>query len=102
MGHCGGNAATDRFDMLTPMVNWIENDVAPDTVVASGTNFSSTLGTLTGLPTARSRPLCPYPRTLRYSGPAGGDISVAANYSCVDSGFRQFHERHREREAFDR
>ena len=87
MGHCGGNAATDRFDMLTPLVNWVENSVEPDTVVASGTNFSSTLGTLTGLPTTRSRPLCPYPQTLRYTGPAGGDISVASNYSCVDSDF---------------
>ena len=94
MGHCGGNAATDRFDMLSPMVNWIENDVAPDTVVASGTSFASALGTLTGLPTARSRPLCPYPKTLRYTGPAGGDISVAANYSCVESGFREVHGRH--------
>jgi hypothetical protein len=96
MGHCGGNASTDRFDMLAPMVNWIENDVAPDTVVATGVNFSSTLGTLTGLPTTRNRPLCPYPQTLRYTGPAGGDISIADNYSCVESGFRKFHERHGE------
>jgi Tannase and feruloyl esterase len=95
MGHCGGNASTDRFDMLTPMVNWIENGTAPDTVVATGVNFSSTLGTLTGLPTTRSRPLCPYPQTLRYTGPAGGDISVAANYSCTDKGSRGFHERDR-------
>ena len=87
MGHCGGNAATDRFDMLTPLVNWVENAVQPDTVVATGTNFSSTLGTLTGLPTTRSRPLCPYPQTLRYTGPAGGDISVASNYSCVSGSF---------------
>ncbi|HZF18279.1 MAG TPA: tannase/feruloyl esterase family alpha/beta hydrolase [Burkholderiales bacterium] len=93
MGHCGGNASTDRFDMLLPMVNWIENAVAPDTVVATGVNFASTLGTLTGLPTTRSRPLCPYPKTLRYTGPAGGDISVADNYSCVESGFDDFHER---------
>lgn len=95
MGHCGGNASTDRFDMLTPMVNWIENDVAPDTVVATGVNFASTLGTLTGLPTTRSRPLCPYPKTLRYTGPAGGDISVADNYSCVESGSGKVHEHHR-------
>ena len=86
MGHCGGNAATDQFDMLTPMVNWIENGVAPDAVVASGKNFSATLGTLTGLPTTRSRPLCAYPKTLRYIGPAGGDISVASNYACTDRG----------------
>jgi Tannase and feruloyl esterase len=92
MGHCGGNASTSRFDMLTPMVNWIENRVEPDTIVASGTSFSSTLGTLTGLPTTRSRPLCPYPQTLRYTGPAGGDISVASNYSCVNGGFYRFDE----------
>lgn len=95
MGHCGGNASTDRFDMLTPMVNWIENGIAPDTVVATGVNFSSTLGSLTGLPTTRSRPLCPYPQTLRYTGPAGGDISVAANYSCVGEHGHEFEDRDR-------
>ena len=90
MGHCGGNASTDRFDMLTPMVNWIENGIEPKTVVATGVNFSSTLGSLTGLPTTRSRPLCPYPQTLRYTGPKGGDISVAANYACVEGDFEDF------------
>ncbi len=94
MGHCGGNAATDRFDMLTPMVNWIENGVAPESIVASGTNFSSTSGTLTGLPTTRSRPLCPYPQTLRYSGRPGGDISIASNYTCVGGDFHQFEDHH--------
>ena len=58
--------------------------------MASGVNFSSILGTLTGLPTTRSRPLCPYPQTLRYEGPKGGDISVAANYSCVAGDFYKF------------
>jgi hypothetical protein len=90
MGHCGGNASTDRFDMLTPMVNWIENDIAPNTVVATGVNFSPVLGTLSNLPTTRSRPLCPYPQTLRYTGPKGGDISVASNYSCVEGDFHKF------------
>jgi feruloyl esterase len=93
MGHCGGNASTDRFDMLTPMVNWIENDITPNTVMATGVNFSSTLGTLTGLPTTRSRPLCPYPQTLRYTGPQAGDISAAANYSCVEGNFEKFDDR---------
>lgn len=79
MGHCSGNAATDRFDMLTPMVDWIENGNAPDEIVATGVNFFSTLGTLTGLPTTRSRPLCAYPKTLRYTG---GDMSQASSYAC--------------------
>jgi feruloyl esterase len=81
MGHCSGNASTDNFDMLTPMVNWIENGVAPEEVVASGSRFPATLGTLTGLSTTRSRPLCPYPKTLRYSGT--GDITQATSYICV-------------------
>jgi hypothetical protein len=79
MGHCGGNAATDHFDMLAPLVNWVENSVAPDTVPASGNAFFSSVGTLAGLPTTRSRPLCPYPKTLRY---VGGDIAVATSYQC--------------------
>ena len=90
MGHCGGNASTDHFDMLTPMVNWIENKTAPNTVVATGVNFSPVLGTLANLPTTRSRPLCPYPETLRYTGPKGGDISVATNYSCIKGDFYRF------------
>ena len=82
MGHCGGNAATSRFDMLAPLVKWVESGVAPNDIVASGTSFFTTAGTLTGLPATRSRPLCAYPKTLRYTGPAGGDISIASNYTC--------------------
>ena len=79
MGHCGGNAATDRFDVLAPLVDWVENRVAPESIVASGTNFASTLGTLTGLPTTRSRPLCPYPKTLHYKS---GDMALPTSYEC--------------------
>jgi Tannase and feruloyl esterase len=28
MGHCAGGPATDQFDLLTPLVNWVENGVA--------------------------------------------------------------------------
>jgi len=76
MGHCGGGPATDKFDPLTPLVDWVEHDVAPDTIIASGTNFTTA-------PTTRSRPLCPYPEEARYIGPAGGDLSIATNYQCV-------------------
>jgi pimeloyl-ACP methyl ester carboxylesterase len=76
MGHCGGGAATDQFDPLTPLVDWVEHGIAPDTILASGTNFTSA-------PTTRSRPLCPYPKEVRYVGPKGGDLSIATNYKCV-------------------
>jgi feruloyl esterase len=78
MGHCGGGPATDQFDPLTPLVDWVEHDVAPDAIIASGTNFTSP-------PTRRSRPLCPYPQEVRYVGLPGGDLSVATNYKCVIS-----------------
>jgi hypothetical protein len=81
MGHCSGNMATDQFDMLTPMVNWIENGVAPQEIVATGNRFQAAPGAFTGLGnTTRSRPLCPYPKTLRYKG--AGEISEASSYAC--------------------
>jgi feruloyl esterase len=76
MGHCRGGPATDQFDMLTPLVEWVEKGVAPERVVASGRQFNSA-------PTTRSRPLCPYPEQARYTGPAGGDLGSAGNYACV-------------------
>jgi len=76
MGHCRGGPATDQFDMLTPLVAWVEHGTAPDAIIASGTRFTSA-------PTTRSRPLCPYPQETRYVGPAGGDLAAAANYTCV-------------------
>src|SRR5207244_8365917 len=36
MGHCVGNAATDRFYMLLPMVDWVETCNAPESIVRSG------------------------------------------------------------------
>jgi pimeloyl-ACP methyl ester carboxylesterase len=76
MGHCRGGPATDQFDLLTPMVDWVEKGVAPQQVIASGNQFTSP-------PTTRSRPLCPYPQQARYTGPAGGDLGSAGNYACV-------------------
>lgn len=76
MGHCGGGPATDQFDLLTPLVSWVEDGAAPNVILASGTKFTSA-------PTARSRPLCPYPQEVRYVGSSADDISIATNYKCV-------------------
>ncbi len=76
MGHCGGGPATDQFDLLTPLVNWVEEGRAPHAVIASGSNFLTA-------PTTRQRPLCPYPQEARYTGPAGGDLANANNYKCI-------------------
>ncbi len=70
MGHCAGGAQTlDSFDMLTPLVEWVENGVAPASVVATGNSMPGI-----------SRPLCPYPQHPHYNG--SGDIDDAASFQC--------------------
>jgi feruloyl esterase len=76
MGHCRGGPGTDQFDLLTPLVAWVEQGVAPQAVIATGTSFATA-------PTTRSRPLCPYPQQARYRGEKGGDLADPKNYQCV-------------------
>lgn len=88
MGHCGGGPSTDQFDLLTPLVQWVENGVAPGPVIGTGTNFVPTnsgygVGVSVTGPSTRHRPICPYPQQARYIGALGGDLSVANNYECV-------------------
>jgi feruloyl esterase len=68
MTHCGGGASTDRFDMLTAIQAWVENDEAPTRVVAAGNAFDGI-----------TRPLCPYPQVARYDG---GDPNVEQSFAC--------------------
>jgi feruloyl esterase len=70
MNHCGGGPATDRFDSLTKLIDWVENGNAPERIVASGATFPG-----------RTRPLCPYPTYARYSG--SGDPDSAASFVCA-------------------
>jgi tannase/feruloyl esterase len=72
MGHCGGgSAALDQFDMLTAVVDWVEQGRAPDSVVATGKAFPG-----------RSRPLCAYPMHAQYKGQ--GDTNEAASFVCKE------------------
>jgi len=70
MGHCGGGqGALDRFDLLTPLVAWVEKAAAPDAVTATGRSAPG-----------RSRPLCAYPQHAQYRGT--GDPESAASFEC--------------------
>jgi pimeloyl-ACP methyl ester carboxylesterase len=70
MGHCaGGEQTLDSFDILSAVVNWVENGQAPDSVVATGASMPGV-----------SRPLCPYPQYPHYTG--SGDTDLAANFTC--------------------
>ena len=84
MNHCSGGPATDQFDMLTPLVNWVEKGEAPATVLASVRGKGNAAGANADVPASwsatRSRPLCPYPQVARYNGT--GDIESASSFSC--------------------
>ena len=84
MNHCAGGPATDQFDMLTPLVNWVEKGQAPDSVLASVRGAGNAGGANTDLPASwsatRTRPLCPYPKVARYKG--SGNVEEAASFSC--------------------
>ena len=71
MNHCGGGPATDQYDALTAVVDWIEKGTAPDRI-------NATAGPMTPWP-GRSRPLCPYPKIARYRS---GDVNKAENFVC--------------------
>jgi feruloyl esterase len=84
MNHCSGGPATDQFDMLTPLVNWVEKGQAPESVTASARGSGNAGGVNADLPSgwsaSRTRPLCPYPKVARYKG--SGSVEDAANFSC--------------------
>jgi feruloyl esterase len=74
MNHCVGGPATDKFEMLKPLMDWVEKGIAPTAITAEASNpayFKTS---------SRSRPLCPFPAVPTYNG--AGDIDSAASFSC--------------------
>jgi feruloyl esterase len=71
MGHCAGGPGPNSFDSLTALENWVENDDAPDSIVA----VHRTDGVVD-----RSRPLCPFPEVAVYNG--SGSTDEAENFAC--------------------
>ena len=72
VAHCGGGAGPDSADFLSPLVQWVEEGIAPDQIIASKIVNGVTTST---------RPLCPYPELPRYSG--AGDPTKASSFACV-------------------
>jgi hypothetical protein len=71
MAHCAGGLGPDQYDAVTAVIDWVEKDIAPDSLVASK---------IVGGQVTRSRPLCPYPEVARYRGQ--GSTDDAANFEC--------------------
>ncbi|HET7793807.1 MAG TPA: tannase/feruloyl esterase family alpha/beta hydrolase [Rhizobacter sp.] len=84
MGHCSGGPATDQFDMLTPLVAWVEQGTIPGAITATARGAGNPAGVNADLPAGwsanRTRPLCPYPLVARYKGT--GDIELASSFAC--------------------
>jgi len=83
MNHCSGGPATDQFDMLAPLVDWVEKGKAPDSVVATARGPGNAAAVNADVPAdwspARSRPLCSYPKVARYRV---GGMEAAASFTC--------------------
>lgn len=75
MNHCSGGPATDSYDGLSAIVDWVERDLAPDRVLASALPSNRYFPN-------RTRPLCPYPGYARYQGT--DDVEDATNFVCAE------------------
>jgi feruloyl esterase len=73
MQHCGGGPGTSRFDALGALEQWVEQNKAPDQILAARLGQNGRID--------RTRPLCPYPQEARYKGT--GSTDDAANFVCA-------------------
>jgi hypothetical protein len=73
VAHCAGGVGPNPIGTLEAVADWVGNGIAPERVVASRTLPDGTV---------RTRPLCPYPTTAKWTGVGGSDD--AANFVCVD------------------
>jgi hypothetical protein len=71
MNHCAGGPATDEYDALTAVVDWVEKGTVPERIPAKAGPASPWPG--------RTRPLCPYPKFARYRS---GDLNQADSFAC--------------------
>jgi hypothetical protein len=71
VAHCGGGSGPQPQNLFGALVNWVENGVAPEQILAQNTS---------GGVVTRTRPLCPYPQTAIYNGTGSQDD--AANFHC--------------------
>ena len=88
MGHCGSGEVPNDFgqwvrpnadpehSMLKALERWVELGVRPTSVIA--TQWNKDGDTTSGV--LRTRPLCPYPQTARWTG--AGDKNDSKNYGC--------------------
>jgi len=76
MQHCIGGPGPNVFDTLTPLENWVEQNLAPASIPAAHyVNNDPTKAV------DRTMPLCPFPTQATYDG--SGDLNAASSWSCA-------------------
>jgi feruloyl esterase len=68
MLHCRDGNAFDQFDLLTPLVAWVEQGAQPGDIIARRSSAPQ-----------EQRPLCPFPSYAAYKG---GNPNDAASFEC--------------------
>jgi feruloyl esterase len=68
MAHCGGGVGPDKLSILKPLEDWVEKDIAPGQMLATGAG-------------PMQRPICNYPHMAKYRG--SGDANQPASFVCV-------------------
>ncbi|WP_319529589.1 tannase/feruloyl esterase family alpha/beta hydrolase [uncultured Cohaesibacter sp.] len=96
VGHCSGGQGPSNIDLLSAIVDWVEDGQAPDAILTSSTAEASSFGQpdfddggekhrrpekldlgVAKLPDM-SRPVYPYPYTAKFNG--SGDYTDSANW----------------------
>jgi hypothetical protein len=88
MQHCAGGPGPNAFgqigimkagdaqhDIFSALVNWVEKDAAPNSIVATKFTKDNPAN-----PVAMTRPLCPYPQIAKYDGK--GNSAEATSFVC--------------------
>lgn len=78
MGHGRGGPATDQYDALMALVNWVEEGEAPERITANVQEGNPDVASQ-GWDTGRTRPLCMYPTVAKYTE---GDVESADSFTC--------------------
>ncbi len=72
VAHCSGGNGPNPVGTLQAVVDWVEKGIAPERILATRTDAG----------VVRTRPLCTYPKTAKWTGL--GSTNNAANFVCVD------------------
>ena len=106
VAHCGNGEGYDQIDLLTPLMRWTEEGIAPQEIMAGKRAPAATsLPPMTEKPDAQTqfhgvqkvsqpfadaapaviatRPAYPFPATARYNG--HGDVNDGENYHAEQS-----------------